>query len=236
MRPMYIIGAAIAALALVGTLVWTRFAPAQTQTPSTSMVGEKEITVADVDVRSGPSDKFYVTGKLKSGDKVQLVVGKTNPGWLAIKPPDGSMSLVEAPFVKIMSSKANGVIDVSPNSVPVRPAPPGGQFVGQIVDVESTELPAGSQVIIVRDATYDPYTKKTWYTIQPPDRDVRYIPESAVARPNAIQQTGAQVPSGFVAPPGSPPLLSQADRQLDQAKEFYRLAAQSSDASESRTA
>jgi hypothetical protein len=233
MRPMYIIGAAIAVLALVGTLAWTRLAPAQ-QPPSPLIPGEKKvITVPDVEVRSGPSEQFYVTSKLRRGDEVQIVTGaKSNPGWLAIKPPNGSLSLVEVKFVKVDPNKqSSGVIDV-PNSVPVRPA---SLLPVKDTNVETAKLETGAQVVIMGPPVLD-LTRVSWYAIQPPDGDVRYIPESAVARANPIQQTGAQVQSGFVAPPGGPTLLSQADKQLDQVKDLYRLAAGSNDPNESRAA
>src|SRR5207249_3139342 len=50
----------------------------------------------DVDVRSGPGVKFNVTSKLRSGDRVKVVQDKNaQSGWVAIKPPDGSISWIE---------------------------------------------------------------------------------------------------------------------------------------------
>jgi hypothetical protein len=234
MRPMYIIGAAIALLALVGTLAWTRLAPAQAPSPSPLIAGDvKDITADDVEVRSGPSPTFYATSKLRRGDKVQLVkTDKSAPGWLAIKPPDGSQSWVEARFVTVQQNPSYGVIKSNPDLIGIRPA---SLLKGQQeqLGVESAKIEPGTQVTILGKAEWDEKSTTTWYPIQPPERDVRYIPETAVARPSAVQQTGAQAPSGFVAQPGGPPLLSQADKQLDQAKELYRMAAQSNDPNES---
>jgi hypothetical protein len=231
---MYIIGAAIAALALVGTLVWTRFAPAQAPNSPSPLVGlgEKEIVVDEVEVRSGPSQTFYATGKLRRGAKVLLVkTDKAVQGWIAIKPPDGSQSLVDAKYVNVQSNASYGVIKTWPELIGVRPASAvPGQLEQQVV--ESSKIEPGTQVTILGKVIWDEKTNTGWYPILPPERDVRYIPESAVTRANPVQPASAQVPSGFVPPPGGSPLLSQADKQLDQAAEMYRLAAQSTDPNE----
>jgi uncharacterized protein YgiM (DUF1202 family) len=58
-----------------------------------------EATITDpvVDVRSGPSfsQDFYPTSKLKQGDKVR-VLHQEGTGWLAIAPPVGSFSWINA--------------------------------------------------------------------------------------------------------------------------------------------
>jgi uncharacterized protein YgiM (DUF1202 family) len=237
MRPMYIIGAAIALLALVGVLTWTRLAPAQVPLPpGTAVPGEpKIITQDEVEVRSGPSMNFYVTGKLHKGDKVEIVTNadKNNSGWLAIKPPSGSQSLIEARFITKQPNSATGVV-----KTPDAPVKPASALPNQsLANIETIKLALGTIVEIVgSEPKWDESTQTTWYTIQPPLRDVRYIQESAVAKINPVQPVSAQVSSGFVAPPGGTPLLSQADQTLDQAKQLYQLAAQSNDPNESASA
>ena len=237
MRPMYIIGAAIALLALVGVLTWTRLAPAQgPPPPSTAVQGEtKNITQDEVDVRSGPSINFYVTGKLRKGDQVEIVpnADKNNSGWVAIKPPRGSQSLIEARFITKQPNSATGVVNT-----PDAPVKPASALPNQsLANIETIKLALGTIVEIVGgEPKWDETTQTTWYAIQPPLRDVRYIQESAVAKINPVQPVSAQVPSGFVAPPGGTPLLSQADQTLDQAKKLYQLAAQSNDPNESASA
>jgi hypothetical protein len=235
MRPMYIIGAAIAVLATVGVLAWTRFAPAQAPSGGALVAGEvKDIMVDEVEVRSGPSPNLYPTSKLRRGAKVQLVkTDKVTPtGWLAIKPPDGSQSWIDAKFITVQPNPSYGLVKTTYDLVGVRPASsiPGQE---EQMGVESAKIETGTQVTILAKVKWDEKTNTGWWAILPPERDVRYIPESAVVRPNLVQPAAAQVQSGFVPPPGGPPLLSQADKTLDQAKELYQLAAKSNDPNES---
>ena len=80
-------------LALAGMLlllgsqpVWAQGAP-----------GEMSIAVPEVDVRSGPGPLFNVTGKLRQGERVKVVQDPKAPtGWVAIQPPAGSFSWIEA--------------------------------------------------------------------------------------------------------------------------------------------
>src|SRR5207248_11130861 len=51
------------------------------------------------DVRSGPSEKMYVTNRLARGDKVN-VVGQRDGGWLVIEPPEGSFSWINERFLQ----------------------------------------------------------------------------------------------------------------------------------------
>src|SRR5262245_33975246 len=79
--PMQISGCAAVLLALA--------VQAHCQTPS----NERTVIVPEVEVRSGPSPRFYATTKLKQGDKV-TVVREEEGGWLAIKPPLGSFNWI----------------------------------------------------------------------------------------------------------------------------------------------
>src|SRR5690242_1756801 len=55
------------------------------------------VTAPEVEVRSGPSPMFYVTSKLKNGARVRVV--KEEGNYLAIVPPAGSFSWVNARFL-----------------------------------------------------------------------------------------------------------------------------------------
>jgi len=67
---------------------------AQTQFPY-------ELTVGDgpVDVRSGPDEQYYVTGRLPTGARIEVYRHDTD--WLAIRPPKGSFSLVRRDQLKV---------------------------------------------------------------------------------------------------------------------------------------
>jgi len=59
-----------------------------------------ELTVANgpVDVRSGPGQQYYTTDQLPAGAKIQVY--RHDSDWLAIRPPEGSFSLVNSDQLK----------------------------------------------------------------------------------------------------------------------------------------
>jgi hypothetical protein len=230
MRPMYVIGGAIVAMACIGVLAWTRLAPAQqapaapprNTTPSETMT----ITLNEVEVRSGPSLDFFPTSKLKFGDRVE-VIGKSdkNPGWLAIKPPPGSQSWINSRFVK-MTDKHIGVV-VAHDGIPA-PVKPASSVTDKEPNVESVKLDNGTQVVVLGEPKY--HDSGAWLPIEPPPGEVRYLPETAVAK-TGVQTVGATGQgNGFVVPPGGDQsLVAEADAALLKAKQLLEKAAQSSD-------
>jgi uncharacterized protein YgiM (DUF1202 family) len=226
MRPMLVIAGSIALLAVAGLLTWTRLGSAQAPPhPSVAAApGEiMTITAAEgVEVRSGPGLNLYATSKLRYGDKVTIAKSDKNmPGWLAIEPPPGSRSWISAVFVKQTGPNA-GVVATDENApAAIKPA---SSLSDQEPNVESAKVARGTQVVILGAE------HAGWLPIQPPKVDVRYIPESAVATVNAVQNVTAPASSGFVAPPGGDQsALSEADATLRKAAALYQQAAQSSD-------
>jgi hypothetical protein len=230
---MYIIAGAIVALAVAGVLAWTRFAPAQPPPPPTPLITGDVMTITapeGVEVRSGPSMSFYATSKLRFGDKVEVVKSdKNNSGWLAIKPPPGSRSWIDAKFVKL-NGRSSGIVYTDPDQpVPVKPA--SSLSDQEPPNVESAKAERGTHVAIVGDVKFG--ASSSWLPIEPVTGEVRYIPESAVARSSGVQPVSATGASGFVPPPGGDQsLLAQADAALAKARELYQKAAQSSDVSQ----
>jgi hypothetical protein len=75
-----------------------------------------EVTGNDVLIRSGPGTNFYPCGRLSKGDHVQVV--RTQGGWSAIVPPQGSYSWIAVQYVSVsLQSPTEGV--VTGNNVPV---------------------------------------------------------------------------------------------------------------------
>src|SRR5262249_5626671 len=142
---------------------------------------EMTVVVPAVDARSGPSEKFYPTSKLYLGDKVQVIKGREdNPGWVAIKPPRGSFSWINARFVKVLTPPYGTVVaDVDhPEEVLV-----GRALDNRRPDKIQVRLPKGTQIIILDKALTDERGK--WYPIQAPPEEVRYLPASAVGPADA---------------------------------------------------
>src|SRR4029453_12882357 len=57
------------------------------------------ITAPQAEIASGPGRRFYTTGKLPRGTKVE-VYREDDRGWLGVRPPEGSFSLVPAEHVE----------------------------------------------------------------------------------------------------------------------------------------
>jgi hypothetical protein len=170
------------------------------RTESASM--ERTVVVPEVEVRSGPSDKFYATSKLRQGDRVRLVDSK-DPNWLAIQPPAGSFSWIQDRFLERHSGPYAVVLG---SDVPVRI---GSALVNTPPNVEQVKVQRGTPVVILstRGAAD---TGGTWLPIEPPTQEVRYIPANAVQASTTVQQTVSSAPPA--APAGADPRWTQAEQ------------------------
>jgi hypothetical protein len=159
---------------------------------------ERTITFPEAIVYSGPSTKFYPTGKLHAGERVEVVQTADNqPGWLAIKPPAGSFSWIAQRFV---APSPNGKIGiVGEDNIPVLL---GSSLTNEPPSVEKVKLKRGSQVLIVGQPEYA--NSGVWLPIAPPAGEVRYIQADAV---KARAVAGGQAPAGPAAGavPAPPP-------------------------------
>lgn len=170
MRSTVVIGV-LAGLVGSAAPAWAQTFPAQTT-----------IVAPQVDVRSGPTDKFYPTLQLHQGDPV-LAVGlcKEQPGWLEIRPPEGSFNWINAKYVKQMGPWAVVIDDDAKFEAPAlvgsrdfkdKPNKQAkrGYLAGSILQIVSEKFVDGADV---------------WLPVKPDARDVRYIPATAVNLPTA---------------------------------------------------
>jgi hypothetical protein len=130
------------------------------------------IIAPEVEVRSGPTDKFYPTSKLRAGDRVTVIrQDASQRDWLAIKPPPGSFSWIKADFVDQTPQFA---IVKSKDPVPVKP----GSSLSNEAPVNQAMVSQGTMLTIAGP----PRTAAdgTWIMVQPPPTEVRFIPASAV--------------------------------------------------------
>jgi len=205
------LGSFTAVVFLVGT------AACFAQDPTT-----KFIMVPEVEVRSGPSFNFYPTSMLRQNDSVRIVTETApQPDWVAIAPPAGSFSWINAKAVKRKEGQPSlGIVD---SDVPV-PVMPGSSVTSKAPNVEQVKLEKGT-VVVILDETL---AEGAYLAIQPPVNEVRYIPAQAIK------------PQQFVGSPAAPnPLpglgnetIAQADQALkagniERAKQLYNQAAQS---------
>jgi hypothetical protein len=232
MRPMFVIGGLIGVLAVGGILAWARFAPAQgpSAVPGSSPAAAQTRTIQfETNVHAGPSDSFYVTNHLRPGDTVEVLgpTEKTNPGWVAIKPPPGSKSWIDSQFVANRGS-GYGLVDMR-GSTEAAPVQPAGMGTVEETPLDVVKLQSGTQVSILPSPPKTGANNRTWLPIQPPSAEVRYIPASAFST-SGVQPAAAASQSGFTPAPGLDTSgLTQANDLLNQAVPHLQRAAQSSD-------
>lgn len=212
MRPMRLIGGLTLFLALP---LAVRAEP---------LTGEVMVT-APIQVRSGPSNAYYPTSKLAPGDRVTIVTGKEIPwlaskqppaGWLAIKPPRGSLSWVNKRFLNITGSQA---VVLGETTVRV-----GSSVYGGLPNVEQTKLQRGAIVTITGKEQQD--VDGIWIPITPAPQEVRYIPADVVKAAPPVQTAAtaapplAPLPGRDVtsSPPPAPPPATPDDPLWTQAK------------------
>ena len=201
---------------------------------SQTAIYESTVAVPEVEVRCGPSTQFYSTSKLRQGARVKVVEEKEG-GWLAIEPPEGSFSWIEARLL----GKHNGRLATV--MVPEAPVRAGSALVDRSPDVVSTKLVQGAQVVILGEGKIADDGGK-WLPIEA-QKEYRYIPKTAVKTPTPVEALTArsQPPVGVVgAAPvaGSPPpaggaeaVWQQAEQALGagnvpEARRLYQLCAQ----------
>ncbi len=68
------------------------------QPPLTFAIGE--VTGTEVNIRSGPSENYYVVTRLSAGQRVVIV--DRRPSWVAIAPPERTYSLIAREYIDPM--------------------------------------------------------------------------------------------------------------------------------------
>ncbi len=224
-----ICGAWLAALAVAGTIC-----RAETQYPY-----ELTIERDGVEVRSGPSLDFYVTDRLSSGEGIE-VYRREPGGWLAIRPPDDSFSLVKRSRLK---PSGRNVATVLRDGTTCR--------VGSLVadtDQNATHvlLHAGELVELLEplrkdQPTQSDDTKETWVRIWPPAGEFRWVRADDLQEVDRSESPGhedreepANSDAGRAEPPGASSAPSN-DEKVDTsttsagaAKEVVRVPTETS--------
>jgi hypothetical protein len=178
------------------------------------------IAVTEADVWSLPGDgpRVYATGKLRQASPV-TVLKTLEGGWLAIKPPEGSID-----WVNDQALTVNGGVmaTVKAADVPTRIG-----IVGQTdaagfsrATIEGVRLQPGSLVLVAGQAITAADGSK-WWPIQPPPAEERYLRaealQAAAAAPAAPPARAAETPPAM--PIGNEPLWVQA-QQAEQAGNY----------------
>jgi hypothetical protein len=186
------------------------------------------VAVPETEVRSGGSEAYYITGKLRRGDRVEVVpAGKNFPGWVAIKPPPGSFSWVNARFVKRRGQYLGDVIAPADTPVPVKP---GSSETDQEPNVEIAKVERGTIVTVLDEPKYT--STDAWLPIAPTPREVRYVRADALKRPDTMPAMPPQSPAGpgsgregsLAAPSSTQALAVQAMQHVEAARRLLEEA------------
>jgi hypothetical protein len=148
-----------------------------------------------MEMRAGHSWQFPKVGELKKGE--QVLVHHEEDHWVAIYPPPGSVSWIQARFLDRVDphqTRQNVAVIVDPSmqaEVHVV-APTAPKEVNRIYQVK---LPRGTIVEVLGGAVpvKDETSSTSWYPITPPEGEYRWIPRQAIGDP-----TPAAPPPQFV--------------------------------------
>lgn len=155
----------------------------------------------------GNGELVYATNVLTQSTKVQVVEERAD-GWLAIKPPRGSFSIINKLYLEPKGNDTYLVTTAEDATAPVL----YGHAQGKKPTAIAVNLARGTFV----RAVGQPITGNdgVWLPIEPPEREVRYIKAEAVTRdggaapPPPPSQIGAFQPSAGGQPFAPPvPLL-----------------------------
>jgi hypothetical protein len=187
---------------------------------SESSWGETTIVAPQVEAWSGPNqEKNYPTNLLTQAQKVAVKCDKggrpivipdindKHPGWLEIKPPQGSFSWIHQRFIqKQLNGNTWVVVADGPVGIYV-----GSRRVPDEPKVERVQLSKGAQVIVL-EAPMPGKSGGYYYPIQSPENEPRYIPANAInnkalvslgvssaTRPGVVAQVSNTVPAAAAA-------------------------------------
>lgn len=162
------------------------------------------VTDIEVKLRAGPSDKYPITGSLGRGAFV--VIDHDEPaGWVAIRPPTGSVSWVPSQFVEGFDTTRQ-----LPQNVHVRCEGEITLAAGQIgvpqpLEIRKANVPDGTILAVIGSKVT--YQNKTWYPVTPPEGDFRYVPRTSLRAGSAMTETYTVAGSSSAKPnpPAVPP-------------------------------
>jgi uncharacterized protein YgiM (DUF1202 family) len=152
------------------------------------------INADSVLVRSGPSDNYYITGKLAKGTPVTVVGIKFE--WLKIVPPEGSFSVVAKNLVTRDANATTGRINA--DNVNIR----AGSSVVPLKVTVQCKLPKGADVTIVGE-------DDAYYQITPPADAYLYVSQKFV---EPLKQVAAAAPARSVVRP-----IEKVEKKADDA-------------------
>jgi hypothetical protein len=146
------------------------------------------VTEANAYVRSGPGSQNYATGQLPLGFAVE-VYRHDGEGWCAIRPPQGSFSLVPAHQVRLLDAKSAEVVA---DGVVART----GSGVGPQMNAVQVMLKRGERLEVLEL----PAAGSEWVKIAPPAGEFRWIAARRLSRTPPVEGAASDDAKGWRSP------------------------------------
>lgn len=165
-------------------------------------------------VRSAPGKVHYPTMQLKRGAKVEVY--RHDPGgWLAIRPPNGSFSLIPAKYLKMAAEP--GIANVTEADVAAlvgtgESSPKELIWQVQLKQGEPVEL-----LGISTDHSSGDSSNDRWYKIAPPAGEFRWIHQQFVTRDANAVVANVEPTGNEAQPPNakSPSVVEEKEKKSD---------------------
>lgn len=157
-------------------------------------IAPARVTADRADVLDRPQAAGLPTLRLRRGDRVEVVLdpGASIPAdWRAILPPPGSFSWVASDAV---SADSEGRLKVLRSGTLTRAAGPSARWPGAAWRIDATGVSLRKfdhEPLVVRSKG----VAKEWIAIEPPEGELRFIPESAIEILGANEGEGARKPA-----------------------------------------
>jgi uncharacterized protein YgiM (DUF1202 family) len=196
-----------AAPIMVGMILLGITSAASAQTAPTAAT----VSAPEAEVRAGPSDKFYVTGKLRQNERV-TILEEMPGGWLKIKAPEGSYSWVCGRFLRFLTPNKVAVVE----SLAEAPVRIGSAAPDAEPTVEQVKLSRGAQVVVIGEPWKAP-DGTVWWPIVPPEQEVRYVAKDSLRLTPTVETISGASPPVVAAES----LWTQAEK-AEQARDYNR--------------
>lgn len=178
------------------------------------------VVADETSIHAGPGQAYYATDVLSQGQKVEVF--QTAGDWLAILPPPGSFSWVPAREVELTDQPDIALV-ISDEVV----AWIGTRLEGSADHVWQVPLAQGSKVRVLgvkRRPSANGKPPETWYRIEPPEGEYRWILAEAVSTDptptppreteRLVTSTGEPTPRA-AAPENMPAASSEAEIEAE---------------------
>lgn len=172
------------------------------------------VVSAEAHVQSGPGKMHYATDVLKPGDIVQVY--EHDPGnWCAIRPPEGSFSLVPEAAISLVNENEGEVVEANTQAWV-------GTAMGAVEKpLWQVKLKVGEMVKILGEVSWPDAdgNETVWFQIAPPNGEFRWI------HLDDIQLPKRELPGEFEQHESSSPLeVSGEFESYEQRNEGWRPA------------